>query len=352
MARPGIMYVHVAAAAAQLVAQGKNPTIDSVREALGGTGSKSTIAPLLKRWKAAHQDTVAHAELGLPAELVLALKGVYETVQAQATLQVEQSEQTHREATAVLQEQLQQVFSERDSLLNAQTQQSQALATAQARSQGLEETVQRQEITLVSLGSEKLGLEQRLVDRVAEIATLSQHLQQAQGQFEHYQASVAQQRADERQAAEQRQQHLEQELTELRQRLLAQQTHLGELHAQEQRWAQDHDRLQSTLHTSQESLILSRSAQEQLARQLAELKQIHQALEQRHVQDEQCLADTRTKLAVAERERRLLTDRFTQAESQLTELAREQQRLLQDNAVLNSQLVELRTLPPNPPLAS
>lgn len=121
---------------------------------------------------------------------------------------------------------------------------------------------------------------------------------------------------------------------------------------QEQRWAQDHDRLQSTLHTSQESLILSRSAQEQLARQLAELKQIHQALEQRHVQDEQCLADTRTKLAVAERERRLLADRFTQAESQLTELAREQQRLLQDNAVLNSQLVELRTLPPNPPLAS
>lgn len=170
MARPGIMYVHVAAAA-QLVAQGKNPTIDSVREALGGTGSKSTIAPLLKRWKAAHQDTVAHAELGLPAELVLALKGVYETVQAQATLQVEQSEQTHREATAVLQEQLQQVFSERDALLNAQAQQSQALATAQARSQGLEETVQRQEITLVSLGSEKLGLEQRLVDRVAEIAT-------------------------------------------------------------------------------------------------------------------------------------------------------------------------------------
>ena len=169
MARPGIMYVHVAAAA-QLVAQGKNPTIDSVRGALGGTGSKSTIAPLLKRWKAAHQDTVAHAELGLPAELVLALKGVYETVQAQATLQVEQSEQTHREATAVLQEQLQQVFSERDALLNAQAQQSQALATAQARSQGLEETVQRQEITLVSLGSEKLGLEQRLVDRVAEIA--------------------------------------------------------------------------------------------------------------------------------------------------------------------------------------
>lgn len=352
MARAGVLYVQVANAAARLVAEGKNPTIDNVRTALGGTGSKSTLAPLLKRWKAAHPGPLAQAEWGLPIELVLALKGIHEKVMAGAALQVEQSEQTHREATAVLQEQLQQVFSERDSLLNAQTQQSQALATAQARSQGLEETVQRQEITLVSLGSEKLGLEQRLVDRVAEIATLSQHLQQAQGQFEHYQAAVAQQRADERQAAEQRQQRLEQELTELRQRLLAQQTRLGELQAREKHLAQDNDHLHDALHTSQESLILSRSAQDQLARQLAELKQIHQALEQRHVQDEQCLADTRTKLAVTERERRLLTDRFTQAESQLTELAREQQRLLQDNAVLNSQLVELRTLPPNPPLAS
>ena len=170
MARAGVLYVQVANAAARLVAEGKNPTIDNVRTALGGTGSKSTLAPLLKRWKAAHPGPLAQAEWGLPIELVLALKGIHEKVLAGAALQVEQSEQTHREATAVLQEQLQQVFSERDALLNAQAQQSQALATAQARSQGLEETVQRQEITLVSLGSEKLGLEQRLVDRVAEIA--------------------------------------------------------------------------------------------------------------------------------------------------------------------------------------
>ena len=343
MARPGIMYVHVAAAA-QLVAQGKNPTIDSVREALGGTGSKSTIAPLLKRWKAAHQDTVAHAELGLPAELVLALKGVYETVQAQATLQVEQSEQTHREATAVLQEQLQQVFSERDALLNAQAQQSQALATAQARSQGLEETVQRQEITLVSLGSEKLGLEQRLVDRVAEIATLSQHLQQAQGQFEHYQVSAAQQRADERQSAEQRNNRLEQDLTELRLRLGIQQTRLGELHAREQRLSHDNEHLQNTLLTTQEALTQNRSAHEHVKHQLTELKQIHQTLEQRHGHGEQCLVDMQINLAVTKRERSLLAERLTDTETLLIELATEKQRLLQSNAVLSSQLAELRPL--------
>ncbi|WP_169728165.1 DNA-binding protein, partial [Massilia alkalitolerans] len=52
MARAGILYSHVAKAAAQLTAAGKNATVDTVREALGGTGSKSTIAPMLKQWKA------------------------------------------------------------------------------------------------------------------------------------------------------------------------------------------------------------------------------------------------------------------------------------------------------------
>lgn len=58
---------------------------------------------------------------------------------------------------------------------------------------------------MASLGSEKLGLEQRLADRVCEVASLTLQLQQAQVQFEHYQASVAQQRSDERLSAEQRQ---------------------------------------------------------------------------------------------------------------------------------------------------
>ena len=64
MARAGILYSHVAKAAAQLTAAGKNATVDTVREALGGTGSKSTIAPMLKQWKAQHEGEVAAAQRG------------------------------------------------------------------------------------------------------------------------------------------------------------------------------------------------------------------------------------------------------------------------------------------------
>ena len=52
MGRAGILYSDVARVATQLVEAGNLPTVDTVRAALGGTGSKSTIAPYLKRWKA------------------------------------------------------------------------------------------------------------------------------------------------------------------------------------------------------------------------------------------------------------------------------------------------------------
>lgn len=342
MARSGVLYVHVAQAAAQLVAAGHNPTIDGIRAALGGTGSKSTIAPLLKRWKAAHPGTLAQAELGLPAELVLAVKGVYEKVQLEAALQLQNVVEAHQAETAALQEQLQQAFIEHDALLSVQEQQAQALAAATTHSQGLVDTVQRQEIVLAGLDSEKLGLGQRLADRAAEVAVLTQQLQQARVQFEHYQESVAQQRADERQNAEQRQQRQEHELAELRQRLLLQHTNLGELQAQERHLKQDNERLQSTLLMTQELFTQSRSAHEQVVLQLTELKQMHQALEQRHGHSERCLAEAQTNLAVSERERALLAERLTQAETQLTELTTDKQLLLQDNAVLSSQLSESR----------
>lgn len=50
MARIGVTFLDVSKAAEALRAHGQEPTVDRVREHLG-TGSKSTIAPLLKRWR-------------------------------------------------------------------------------------------------------------------------------------------------------------------------------------------------------------------------------------------------------------------------------------------------------------
>ena len=97
MPRAGILYSQVAKAAAKIAVEGKNPTVDKVREVLGGTGSKSTIAPMLKRWKSEHQETVAEAELGLPTELLQAVKGIYEKLQADLAYQLVLARESHQQ---------------------------------------------------------------------------------------------------------------------------------------------------------------------------------------------------------------------------------------------------------------
>ncbi len=51
MGRLGITYEQVAEAAALLVANGENPTIERVRRTLGDTGSNSNVSKDLRQWE-------------------------------------------------------------------------------------------------------------------------------------------------------------------------------------------------------------------------------------------------------------------------------------------------------------
>ena len=78
MARAGVTYHDVAKAAEAIRSQRQEPTVDRVREHLG-TGSKSTIAPLLKRWRS---DNGEAADIGgLPNDLIEVVKSLHERVQ-------------------------------------------------------------------------------------------------------------------------------------------------------------------------------------------------------------------------------------------------------------------------------
>ncbi|NJN46087.1 MAG: hypothetical protein HC808_05950 [Candidatus Competibacteraceae bacterium] len=75
MARPGIGYEEVKAAAVKLLEQGVNPSIQRVRELLG-TGSNSTIAEHLKRWQ---QECTERPHLAVPAAVPEAFANVVES---------------------------------------------------------------------------------------------------------------------------------------------------------------------------------------------------------------------------------------------------------------------------------
>lgn len=216
MARAGILYSHVAKAAAQLAAAGKNPTVDTVREAMGGTGSKSTIAPMLKQWKAQHEGEVAAAGAGLPADLLEAVQGVYERVQEGAKAQVEQFRAEHQlaaqdaaRAVEALHAEGRQLGAEREALAGELASVKATLAREQAAGQ-------KDAVAIAALESEKDGQAQRLADRAAEVRELADQLAQARRQFEHFQDASATQRQEDKSAYEARIARTEQEAATLR----------------------------------------------------------------------------------------------------------------------------------------
>jgi chromosome segregation ATPase len=86
MARAGVTFTDIAKAAEKVKSQGHEPTVDRVREILG-TGSKSTIAPLLKKWK----NNMLNNDNGtdIPNELLEVVKSLYENTQALADLSIQ-----------------------------------------------------------------------------------------------------------------------------------------------------------------------------------------------------------------------------------------------------------------------
>lgn len=93
MARPGITYEEVAQAADALLAAGRvgpdgAPTLNALREQLGGTGSPNTIHTHLKAWKARRP---APASVGneLPVGIIRAITDEIDRAQAEARAQIE-----------------------------------------------------------------------------------------------------------------------------------------------------------------------------------------------------------------------------------------------------------------------
>ncbi len=273
MARAGILYSHVAQVAAKLIAAGKNPTVDNVREALGGTGSKSTIAPFLKRWKAEHQEVAFSAELGLPAELLQTIKGLYDQLRADARQEWEQARFQQQSALGELHDQLAKRDTDNGHLSAANAALRIELDHTTRTLEQLQAAHQDQSIALAGALADHAGAQQRLIDRQSELEALHRQLDQARTQFEHYQEAVALQRTEERQQAEQQRLRLDSELSQACQSFAAQQAILAQRDQDLARLQRDNERVAIELAAAQASvagLEAERRHQQQLNAALKE----------------------------------------------------------------------------------
>lgn len=180
MAREGINKQLVQQAKTALLAQGKRPTIDAVRIALGNTGSKTTISHYLKELEEKPKPTLerlseplAKLVLGLSEQLQAESAEQLTRVQAQLSLDKTKLESQLQRTQERLEEQQHHMENLEAHLLNEQQQRQEATARVIQQSSDLALAQQRIE-----------ELTRQLQEQHTQIAILNNELQHADETFE------------------------------------------------------------------------------------------------------------------------------------------------------------------------
>lgn len=212
MARGGITLSDIDRAARYLQGQGKNPTIDAIRQYLG-TGSRTTLADLLKQWKAEQAEGAAG---NLPESLLALVNSLWENLQTRAEERIQKYQETSDQEINQLKDQLAtaknseaQLQQQLDQLKTEVTDKNQALAELEKSFQQSEKKYEK-----ISAGyeitSKQLETSKQENQRLHQLAT------QIQNNLEHYQEFVQKQQVEQKLAWEKQQVAYQQEISQLK----------------------------------------------------------------------------------------------------------------------------------------
>jgi len=101
MSRGGVTFTEVEEAARYLQGLDRNPTVDAIRERLG-TGSRTTLAEHLKRWKTMQAD----GEGRLPQPLLALVAGLWDGLQSSANQRIHENQSIAQQEADTLNAQL------------------------------------------------------------------------------------------------------------------------------------------------------------------------------------------------------------------------------------------------------
>lgn len=337
MARLGVSYEEVAMVASRIYAEGENPTVDKVREGLGGTGSKSTIAPFLKRWRSENQDKQMVLEQSLPSDLLQLVKSLYEHLQHQATVRIEEMSNEVAQARAQFEEK-EQEGSQRRQVLEQSLEETRAqLVVENERADNLRDDNHHLQVTQAQMSAEIASMKGRLADYQQTTVDLHHQLEQTRKQFEHYQRASAEQRVQEKREAEQRIQRLDNDLVELRRNAAIQQKTLGQYEAQIQQFESENALLTRTLKATQEghqaSLANCQQLSEKSHAQMAVMEELRVLLQTTNSDYEK----SRIEIMGLHKEKHQLKTDVLKFLEMLEQQRLENQRLAQENDLLKAE---------------
>ncbi|WP_048987249.1 DNA-binding protein [Burkholderia cenocepacia] len=228
MARAGLTRSAVKRARDMLVAEGQHPSIDSVRIALGNTGSKTTIHRYLKEIEEEEGATLTRAgTLSEPIQELVARLAARLHEEAQALVEAQ--------AAAAAAER-QQAQAERAKLgdelaaLRAQlTDTAAALAREQAAHVETREAVQQRALEVERLAQQGRDLAEHVAEHEGFRRSLEAKLEHAHAALEHFRSAAREQREQEARRHEQQVQQLQAELRQANQTAIVKQNEITQL---------------------------------------------------------------------------------------------------------------------------
>jgi len=222
VARTGLYQSDVKKAREALLAQGRHPSVDAVRIALGNTGSKTTIHKYLKELEGedgpvdARKAPISDALQDLVCRLAARLHEEADERAAVIESRSLERDRDHAEVVSGLQKELAELHTQLRHQQDAAEQEAQA--HAQTRANLEKETIMRHTAQL-----QAAGLQERLAENEAHRRSLEEKHTHARDALEHYRQSVKEQRDQDLRRHEQQLQQLQTELRQQQQAVVAKQ---------------------------------------------------------------------------------------------------------------------------------
>jgi chromosome segregation ATPase len=291
MARAGVYLSDVKKARDALVADGRHPSIDAVRAALGNTGSKTTIHKYLREIEAgegAQKAGVSEAIAALVAQLAGQLQDEAAAEVEAMRARMAQQQAAHEGAQAELGAQLAGVQQALDAA-------SQQLESTRQDLAGIKDQLGVEQIARHTAEQRSRDLGERLADAQRHQASLEEKHRHARDALEHYRGASKEQREQETRRHEQQVQGVQAELRQAQLALSIKQEELTRLN-------QEAAALSSELGASKQAMHREREAGRALAGKVEQLLgQLREGASRIAVLEAQ-LADSRTRTVAAEQE--------------------------------------------------
>jgi chromosome segregation ATPase len=296
MARGGVYKTEVEKARNALLAEGKHPSVDAVRVALGNTGSKTTIHRHLKELEAEDDAGVGgkYPVSDALADLVSRLAGrLNEEADAKIAEAKERFDAQLRTRTEQLERAQQEVSGVRGQLEHAETGWQDEKASHEAARQSLQEATTQ----IRQLEERVAGLNARVAEHEAHAQSLEEKHRHAREALEHYRTSVKEQREQEQRRHEHQVQELQVALRQANETIGEKNHELLQLNRDNGRLTEHSGRLDKELHQARSE---TRTALDDLAALKPVVTELA-ALRTTWTQDIQTLGRVRTELEMASR---------------------------------------------------